>query len=169
MSEGGRASSAGAVDMETAPSRIGANPEDRVLRTLAESFPKGVSDGEKVRPGLIRARVDRAELYAVCRTLRDSLGFEHISMVSAVEYDNRFEVVYHISSYASRLVMELIASTPKDDPSVDSVSSIWGGANWQEREAYDLMGIVFKNHPKLERILLPKDVMYHPLRKDFRG
>jgi NADH-quinone oxidoreductase subunit C len=57
----------------------------------------------------------------------------------------------------------------KDDPSVDSVSSIWGGANWQEREAYDLMGIVFKNHPKLERILLPKDVMYHPLRKDFKG
>jgi NADH-quinone oxidoreductase subunit C len=55
------------------------------------------------------------------------------------------------------------------DPTVDSISSIWGGANWQEREAYDLMGVVFRSHPKLERILLPKDVLYHPLRKDFRG
>lgn len=169
MSEGGRTSSAGAADIETASSRIDANPEDRVLRSLSESFPSAVSDGEKIRPGLIRARVDRSALYEACRKLRDSLGFEHITMVSAVEYDNRFEVVYHITSYGSRLVLELITTTPKDDPSVDSVSSIWGGANWQERESYDLMGIVFRNHPKLERILLPKDVLYHPLRKDFKG
>ena len=169
MSEGGKASSAGARDIESAPSRIDANPEDRVLRALAESFPKSVSDGEKVRPGLVRAHIDRSDLYPACRMLRDSLGFEHISMISAVEYDNRFEVVYHITSYSTRLVLELIVPTPKDDPTVDSVSAIWGGANWQEREAYDLMGIVFRNHPKLERILLPKDVLYHPLRKDFRG
>jgi NADH-quinone oxidoreductase subunit C len=63
----------------------------------------------------------------------------------------------------------LITSTPKDDPSVDSVTSIWGGANWQERESYDLMGVKFNNHPRLERILLPKDTLYHPLRKDFKG
>jgi NADH-quinone oxidoreductase subunit C len=118
---------------------------------------------------VIRAMVDRSDLYSVCRTLRDNLGFEHITMISAVDYDNRFEMVYHIASLQSRLLIELITTTPKDDPVVDSVSSIWGGANWQERESYDLMGIVFRSHPKLERILLPKDVVYHPLRKDFRG
>jgi NADH-quinone oxidoreductase subunit C len=169
MSEGGKRSSAGADDIEKAPSRIDGNPEHRVLRALAESFPETVSGGMQLRPGVIRAMVDRSDLYSVCRTLRDNLGFEHITMISAVDYDNRFEMVYHIASLQSRLLIELITTTPKDDPVVDSVSSIWGGANWQERESYDLMGIVFRSHPKLERILLPKDVVYHPLRKDFRG
>jgi NADH-quinone oxidoreductase subunit C len=90
-------------------------------------------------------------------------------MISAVEYDDRFEIVYHITSYQNKLLLELITRTPKEDPSVDSVSSIWGGADWQERESYDLMGIQFVGHPKLERILLPKDYLYHPLRKDFKG
>ncbi|MCJ2532318.1 MAG: NADH-quinone oxidoreductase subunit C [Candidatus Thermoplasmatota archaeon] len=169
MSEGDKRSSAGVVGIETAPSRVGENPERRVLRALAESFPKTVSEGTQLRPGVMRAKVDRSDLYSVCRTLREDLGFEHLTMISAVDYDDRFEIIYHIASYQSRLLIELISTTPKDDPVVDSVSSIWGGANWQERESYDLMGIEFKSHPKLERILLPKDVLYHPLRKDFRG
>ena len=169
MTEGGNESPAGAESIEKAPNKVDENPEYTVLRTLAARFPKSVSDGEQVRTGLMRARVDRSDLFAVCRVLRDELGFEHLSMISAVDYPDRFEVVYHITSYESRLFLELITKTPKDDPTVDSISSIWGGANWQEREAYDLMGVVFRSHPKLERILLPKDVLYHPLRKDFRG
>jgi NADH-quinone oxidoreductase subunit C len=169
MSEGDRKDANGVVNLEKAPSRIGENPEQSVLRGLSESFPGAVSGGEKLRPGVIRARVDRSELYSVCRILRDNWGFEHLTMISAVDYDGRFEIVYHIASYQSKLLLELITTTPKDDPVVDSVTSIWGGANWQERESYDLMGIVFRSHPKLERILLPKDVLYHPLRKDFRG
>ena len=168
MVQGGQGANSGAY-MERAPSRIDQDPADRVLRALAEGFPKSVSDGAKVRDGFIRARVDRGDLYEACTMLRDRQGFEHTSMISAVEYDNRFEVVYHLYSYQARLLLELITTTPKDDPSVDSVALVWGGANWHEREAFDLMGIVFKNHPKLERILLPKDTMYHPLRKDFKG
>ncbi len=169
MSEGGRSDSKGVVSIEEAPRRIDEDPGQRVLRALSDSFPKSVTGGERLRPGVVRARIDRADLYSACKSLRDSLGFEHLTMISAVEYDDRFEVVYHITSYQSRLLIELITATPKDDPSVDSVSSIWGGANWQEREAYDLMGVTFRSHPKLERILLPKDVLYHPLRKDFKG
>lgn len=155
--------------IERAVRRIDEVPEERVAKALLAHFSSALSDFEKVRPGLLRARVQRRELVKLCRYLRDELGFEHLSMISAVEYDDRFEVVYHITSYSQRLLLELIVQTPKDDPSVDSISSIWGGANWQEREAYDLMGIRFNNHPKLERILLPKDYLYHPLRKDFKG
>ena len=169
MSGGDEKGSSEFVSIEKAPSRVDENPEHRVLRTLAESFPQTVSDGTLVRSRVIRARVDREDLHSVCRKLKDGLGFDHLTMISAVDYEDRYEVVYHITSYETRLLLELITATPKDDPSVDSVSSIWGGANWQEREAYDLMGIVFRSHPKLERILLPKDVVYHPLRKDFRG
>lgn len=159
----------GQGELEKAPTRIDADPEERVLRSLKEGFHSSVSDAKRVRRALLRARIKREDLYRACRLLRDDLGFEHISMISAVDYPDRFEVVYHISSYQNRLTVELITSTPKDDPTVDSVSDIWGGANWQEREAYDLMGITFKGHPKLERILMLKDTLYHPLRKDFRG
>lgn len=155
--------------IEKAPSRIDEVPEERVIRAFLDNFSTAVSDFQKVRAGVVRAKVEKWELVKVCRFLRDTLGFEHLSMISAVEYENRFEVVYHITSYQSKLLLELITHTTKEDPSVDSISSVWGGANWQEREAYDLMGIRFNNHPKLERILLPKDYLYHPLRKDFKG
>jgi len=155
--------------LERAPSLIDENPEERVIRALLDGFPTAVTDFRKVRRGLVRARIERRDLFKACRMLRDQLGFEHLSMISAVEYDTKFEIVYHIASYQNKLLLELITTTPKDDPSVDSVSAIWGGANWQEREAFDLMGVKFNNHPKLERILLPKDYLYHPLRKDFKG
>ncbi len=169
MAEGGQGGRAGAQELEKAPTRVDADPEERVLRGLRDAFPSSLSDAGRVRPGLVRARIRREDLYDSCRLLKDGLGFEHISMISAVDYPDRFEVVYHISSYQNNLVLELITTTPKDDPKVDSVSDIWGGANWQEREAYDLMGIKFDGHPKLERILMLKDTLYHPLRKDFRG
>jgi len=155
--------------MERAPARIDEVPEERLIRAIRERFPESSSGFEHLRAGVVRAVTSRDELFDTCKFLKDSLGFEHISMISAVEYDDRFEIVYHITSYQNRLLMELITRAPKDDPSVDSVSSIWGGANWQERASYDLMGIIFNNHPNLERILLPKDYVYHPLRKEFKG
>jgi len=169
MTGGGPGDKGCAQELERAPTRIDADPEERVLRGLKDSYPQGVSDTGRVRPGLIRAQIRREDLHEACRMLRDRLCFEHMSMISAVDYPDRFEVVYHVSSYQLNLTLELITRTPRDDPTVDSVSDIWGGANWQEREAYDLMGIVFNDHPKLERILMLKDTLYHPLRKDFRG
>lgn len=164
-----RGKSDGNEFMERASSRIDSVPEEKLIRSLMNAFPEGVTGFTKVRDGLVRAKLDRRDILKACRFLRDELGFEHLSMISAVEYDDRFEIVYHITSYQNKLLLELITRTSKEDPSVDSVSSIWGGANWQERESYDLMGIRFIGHPNLERILLPKDYTYHPLRKDFKG
>ena len=169
MDERGKTSSKQDEGLERAPSRIDEDPEERVIRALLDNFPTAVTDFKKLRKGVVRARVERRDLFKACKFLRDSLDFEHLSMISAVEYDTRFELVYHLTSYQHKLLLELITTTPKEDPSVDSVSAIWGGADWQERESFDLMGIKFNNHPKLERILLPKDYMYHPLRKDFKG
>ena len=169
MEERGKGAGRPEEGLERAPSRIGEDPEERVIRALLDGFPNTCTGFQKLKKGVLRAKIERRDLHKACKLLKDSLGFEHLSMISAVEYEGRFELVYHITSYKERLLLELITTTPKEDPSVDSVSSIWGGANWQERESYDLMGIKFNNHPKLERILLPKDYMYHPLRKDFKG
>lgn len=158
-----------AVDIEKALARVDGVPEERILRAIVDNFPSTVTEFEKVRAGVIRARIDRRELHRACRFLRDSLGFEHLSMISAVEHEDRFGIVYHIWSYQHKVLVELLTSAPKEDPTVDSVSSVWGGANWHERETYDLMGVRFNNHPRLERILLPRDYLYHPLRKDFKG
>jgi len=65
-------------------------------------------------------------------------------------------------------VAEVHTDIPLDDPKVDSVTPVWPGANFHEREAYDMMGIVFEGHPDLRRILLPDDFTFHPLRKNFR-
>lgn len=167
MEPRGKGMPAGAI--ERAPTKVGERSEENVIRTLLDAFPIAITESKRLRPGVVRARIERRELYKCCQLLRERLGFEHISMISAVEYDDRFEIVYHITCYGSCLLLELITQTPKDDPSVDSVTSIWAGANWQERESYDLMGIKFNNHPRLERILLPKDYVYHPLRKSFKG
>lgn len=155
--------------VERAPTSLGGDTEERVIRSLLDAFPTGITDFRKVRKGMLRARIERRDLFKCCIHLKERLGFEHISMISAVEYDNRFEIVYHITCYGSCLLLELITQTPKEDPTVDSVTAVWGGADWQERESFDLMGIKFTNHPNLKRILLPEDYEYHPLRKDFKG
>jgi NADH:ubiquinone oxidoreductase subunit C len=99
--------------------------------------------------------------------MRDELAFEHASCVTPVDYLDHFTVVYHISSWTDHILAEVQVDLPRDDPTVDSIAPLWGGANWHEREAYDLMGIVFKGHPDLRRIMLPEEFRFHPLRKDF--
>jgi len=169
MDERGKMSGKELGGQEKTSSLTDENPEESIIKALLDAFPTAVTDFKKLGKGVVRARIERRDLFKACMFMRDSQGFEHLSMISAVEYDSRFELVYHITSYQHKLFLELITTTPKEDPSVDSVSSVWGGADWQERESFDLMGIKFNNHPKLERILLPKDFTYHPLRKDFKG
>jgi len=113
-----------------------------------------------VPPGLI------AE---VARVLRDELGYDLLCDLTAVDRPEAFEVVYHLYSIARPeppLVLK-VRLTDKSDPRLPSVTPVWEGANFQEREVYDLFGIVFEGHPRLERILLWDGFPGHPLRKDF--
>lgn len=122
---------------------------------------------DKTRPRRIYMTADKESILKLCTFLRDELNFEHCSCVTGVDRVDRFQVVYHIVSYVNKITIEIVVDLPHDNPEVDSVSLLWGGANWHEREAYDMFGIIFKNHPKLERILLDESVQYFPMRKDF--
>ncbi len=95
------------------------------------------------------------------------LSFDSLMCLSAVDYGERFSVVYHLHSlrHGHRLVLK--AYLGREDPRLPSVQSVWKAANWHEREAYDLMGVIFEGHPDLRRILLPEDWPGHPLRKDY--
>lgn len=111
------------------------------------------------------------DLLELSRILREKYGFNHLADLTAVDYvdsHGSFEIVYHLYSIPANRKIVIKTRIPKDEPEIDSVFSVWPTADWQEREVYDLMGITFKNHPNMIRILMPDDYVGHPLRKDFK-
>ncbi len=120
--------------------------------------------------------VDARRIATVMKTLRDDeeLAMTFLADLTAVDYlgrDPRFEVVYHLRSMKSgaRLRVKAPLVEPEDGshPTLDSVSPLWPGANWYEREVWDLYGIKFAGHPDLRRILMYEEFVGHPLRKDY--
>ena len=112
------------------------------------------------------------------RRIFDSIKshFEHCSLISAIDNQPDFELVYHFSCLNQSIIvndsncavmLEVHVYLKRESPSIDSISNIWFGANWHEREAFDLMGIYFIGHPDLRRVLLPEGFAGHPLRKDY--
>ena len=114
--------------------------------------------------------VDRGDLLRVMRAARDDprLGFEYLRCLSGVDYmEQGLEVVYHLYSYAHKHSVTIKARLPQDDARLPSVTSVWKGADWHEREAAEMFGLFFEGHPNLVPLLLPEDMTdHHPLRKD---
>lgn len=125
--------------------------------------------------------VDAAALHASCRALYDTpeLDFHVLQVVTGTDYlaipateetpaqEERIEVSYMLTSYRKKHDLILKVKLPRNNPSVDSVVDIWKSADFQERECYDMVGVEFKNHPDLRRILCPEDWEGYPLRRDY--
>jgi len=117
--------------------------------------------------------VPREKIIAFLKYLHEdgALDFDHITDLTAVDFPNeipRFEVVYQLYSIEKNHKVRVKARVPEEDCAIDSATEIWKGANFLEREVYDMMGIVFHNHPDLRRILMTEDYDEgYPLRKDF--
>jgi NADH-quinone oxidoreductase subunit C len=121
-----------------------------------------------VEPFLI---ITPGKINAISLFLRDeeSLQFDFLSSLSGVDYDEEnLAVVYNLYSFVHKHKLMIKVIVPKNEPNVKTVSNIWTTADWHEREAYDLFGIVFEDHPDLRRILLPDDWEGYPLRKDYK-
>ena len=117
-------------------------------------------------------KFDKKLVVEVCKFLKtdSELEFNWCSDVTAIDWatrKNRFTVVYNIFSMKYNFRLRLKADVDESDGTIDSVSSVWKAANWQERETYDMYGIKFNNHPDLRRMYMPEEFEYHPLRKDF--
>ena len=113
---------------------------------------------------------DASRIRDICFYSRDLLGYDMLLDLSAVDnygIDPRFEVVYELYSMEKKTHLRFKISTPEDVAEVETVCDIWPTANWHEREVWDLMGIRFRNHPDLRRILMWEGYPYHPLRKEF--
>lgn len=116
---------------------------------------------------LVTFDTDPSPLPDFWRWLRDEEGFDHCSLVVAIDHMDRIEVKHLLFSYASHITVETSATLDRMDPEMPSAALAWRGANWLEREQFDLMGVQFVGHPDLRRVLLPEDWIGHPLRKDY--
>jgi NADH-quinone oxidoreductase subunit C len=109
----------------------------------------------------------------VCNYLKKQLHYEMLETITAVDWLERvprYDVVYQLLSLENKCYVRLkvrVGQRREEHPEVPTITSVWIGANWYEREVYDLFGLVFTNHPNLERILMPADWTTHPLRKDY--
>ncbi len=142
-------------------------PENPVLNGLVEAFDNAewsTSHGQDV------VRLPREELRLFAEAAHDA-GFEMLADVTAVDWldrrEQRFDVVVNLVSMQHLLRLRILVGATAADPSVPSLVPVWPGANFPEREVYDLFGIEFSDHPDLTRILMPDDWEGYPLRKDF--
>lgn len=143
---------------------------EEIQKRIEEKFPSKVAEAklDVVDPFLV---VDAASIVELSTYLRDEpeLAFDTLHCLSAVDYvkEDRIEIVYHLSSLKHRHWIVLKVRLPRGEPKVATVEAVWPTANWHEREAYDLFGVVFEGHSDFRRILLPEDWAGHPLRKDW--
>jgi len=104
----------------------------------------------------------------VLSTLRQEAGFDHLSCVTAQEYEDRYESIYHLKKYTDPTQeLSVVVPSPRNDPRNESAEPVFRTADWHEREAYDLVGVDYEGHPDLRRILLPETWQGHPLSKDY--
>jgi NADH-quinone oxidoreductase subunit C len=136
-----------------------------ISQQIGERFPDAVLQSDEM------AVVLRGEsLPEVARFLKTTLGleFDYLASISGVDYLDYLEVVYHLTSMRNNHSLVLkVRCWDRDRPSLPSVVSLWRGADLQEREVYDLVGISFSGHPNLKRILLWEGFEGHPLRRDY--
>jgi NADH-quinone oxidoreductase subunit C len=140
-------------------------PVKDLATTLAEQFPGAA---EEVGNSLL---VRPASLLKVMAYLKETpeLDFAYLNYITAVDYYSYFEIVYQLTSLAHNHTIIVKTRCPgRNNLSVPSVTGLWQGADYQEREIYDLMGIGFKGHPNLKRLFLWDGFPGHPLRKDFQ-
>jgi NADH-quinone oxidoreductase subunit C len=143
--------------------------DDPIINTLREQFPDAVL--EAVQRDLPTLRIARERITEVCQFLRDDpeAQFDLVTDVTGRHLpsaEKPFQTIYHLYSFARNARLRLKVDLAEEE-SVPSVVSVWPGANWMEREVYDLFGIRFDGHPDLRRILLPADWDGHPLRKEY--
>ncbi len=146
-------------------------PDDPILAGLAEPFPDVVFTSFQpfAGPRQDTATVPRGEILPFVEAVKDA-GFETFIDICSVDHlnrDPRYDVVINLLSmqHTQRLIIKV--GVPGDDPTIPSITQIYAGANFYEREVWDLMGITFEGHPDLTRIVLPDEWEGHPLRKDY--
>lgn len=144
----------------------------QIAEQIKDRYPSEVREIREFR-GQVSVIVRKDRIREIMRHLHDApeFHFDFLEDLCGVDYlgkkEPRFEVVYHLLSLRHSHAVRIRAEVPEDDCAIDSVVSVWAGADWHERECFDMYGVTFTDHPDPRRILLPEDWDGHPLRKDY--
>lgn len=144
--------------------------QDKPLAAALEEFDSAALAGGSFDRNELVLVIEPSKIVAVCRFLREKHNFNRVSTITCVDWyprEPRFDVVYMLHSIQRNQRVRLKCQVSGENPSIESVTSVWTGANWYEREIFDLFGVAFVNHPNLTRILMPEGWKGHPLRKDY--
>jgi NADH-quinone oxidoreductase subunit C len=143
-------------------------PDHPALKAIVAWNADALTDAKFDR-GELTLTIAKHAIREACATVA-AAGYKAFQDLTAVDWFPavpRFQVSYHILSHRYREILRLRAFVNEADASIESVTSVWAGANYYEREVFDLFGIRFEGHPNLRRILMPDDWVGHPLRKDY--
>ena len=159
----------GRREPKVAEARVALDEKGRALSALLPEVYPALDIEISAAVDEVVVAVGPVDLLSVCQTARDDsrLAFEYLRCLSAVDYVDRIEIVYHLFSMDRRHKMVVKTSVPAEDPRVPSVFSIWKGADWFEREAHDLFGVEFEGHPDLAPLLLYEGFEGRPGLKSF--
>lgn len=141
-----------------------------LAQRLKARFPEVLSGPEEFRGELTLRLADAERIAEVCAVAKAELGFDYLVDVTSIDNygeDPRFSLVYHLYGYDHLRYLRLKLEVSEEKAEVPTVTGVWRTADWHEREIYDMMGIRFRGHPDLRRILMWDGYPYHPLRKDF--
>src|SRR3954465_14848490 len=140
-----------------------------ITNAVSQQFPSALPRASLDCPAF---NIPAAEALALLQHLRDTQGYDFLMDVTGIDWSAevspRFTVVWHLYSSTKHTYVRVAADCPSDaEPAVPSMTSLWPGADWHERETYDMFGIKFTGHPDLRRILMWDAYPYFPLRKEF--
>jgi NADH-quinone oxidoreductase subunit C len=142
-----------------------------VVDSLRSSLPDSILTVQEFR-GETTVHVKKSSIVAVCTHLRDDAAsqFDYCSDICGADAytpENRFEVIYNLYSTSLNHRIRVKTFVDESDMHCPSVTSVWPGANWPERETFDMYGVIFDGHNDMRRMYMPEEFEYHPLRKDF--
>jgi NADH-quinone oxidoreductase subunit C len=141
-----------------------------LAQKLKARFGELLSEPAEFRGEITLQLADSERIVEVCAHAKQDLGFDYLVDITSVDNyggDPRFTIVYHLYGYSHHCHLRLKTGVSEEKAQVPTVTGVWRTANWHEREIYDMMGVRFRGHPDLRRILMWEGYPYFPLRKDF--
>jgi NADH-quinone oxidoreductase subunit C len=144
---------------------------NELVNQIKSSFPPGLISGPKEFRGEITLEIaDAEQIMEVCAFAKSTLRFDYLVDITSIDNygdEPRFTLVYHLYSYGHSVYLRFKTHLNEEKAEAPTVTGVWRAADWHEREIYDMMGIRFRGHPDLRRILMWEGYPYYPLRKDF--
>lgn len=141
--------------------------EQDLIKKIQQGFPSGIEEIQEGKEHRIEITCTADSVVDFANYIKHDLGFSIPNMCTGIDMKDNMRVVWHVGTPDSPIILVINVFTDREESNVPSLTPVWEGMNWHERETFDLLGVNFLNHPDLRRLLLPEEWEGHPLREDY--